>query len=180
MWLNSTDSYGYFSKFLHWIMAIIIIGLMAVGLYMTELDKDDSSRRGLYQLHKEFGLTIIFLGIIRIIWITISHPPSLPTGLKVWETKLAKSTKHLLYLLILLVPASGYIMSTLLGYPVDVFGLFEFPLLFDKNKETGEIFRTVHMIIAYCMIGVLALHIAGAVKHRLFDHANNDVLKRML
>ena len=82
--------------------------------------------------------------------------------------------------MILIVPASGYTMSTLLGYPVDVFGLFEFPMLFDKNKELGEIFRSTHWILAYFMIGIVTLHITGAMKHRLFDGDENDVLKRML
>ena len=180
MWKNSSDSYGNISKVLHWAMAIIIIGLMVVGLYMTGLDREDPSRRDLYHLHKAFGLMVIFLAIIRIGWIFISHPPQLPAGLKVWETKLAKSAKHLLYLLILVVPASGYVMSTLLGYPVDVFGLFEFPMLLDKNKDMGELFRSVHWIIAYIMIAILALHIAGALKHRLIDGGEKDVLKRML
>ena len=180
MWSNSTNSYGTFTKFLHWIMAIIIISLMIVGLYMTGLDDEDPSRRDLYHLHKVFGLMIIFLSVLRIGWIFISRPPQLPTSLKAHEIKLAKSAKHLLYLLILIVPASGYTMSTLLGYPVDVFGLFEFPMLFDKNKELGEIFRSTHWILAYFMIGIVTLHITGAMKHRLFDGDENDVLKRML
>ena len=180
MWKNSSDSYGNVSKILHWAMAIIIIGLMIVGLYMTGLDREDPSRRELYHLHKAFGLMVILLAIIRIGWIFISRPPQLPAGLKVWEVKLAKSAKHFLYLLVLVVPASGYVMSTLLGYPVDVFGLFEFPMLFDKNKESGEIFRSVHWIIAYIMIGIVTLHITGALKHRLMDDAKKDVLKRML
>ena len=180
MWSNSTDSYGTLSKLIHWAMAIIIISLMIVGLYMTGLDDEDPSRRDLYHLHKVFGMTIIFLSLIRIGWIIASRPPQLPADLKAIEIRLAKSAKHILYLLILIVPASGYTMSTLLGYPVDVFGLFEFPMLFDKDKDTGEIFRSVHWIIAYIMIGVVVLHIAGALKHRLVDGKEKDVLKRML
>jgi len=180
VWKNNPVNYGHVSRLLHWLMAIIIIGLMIVGLYMTGLDREDPSRRELYHLHKAFGMTIILLGIIRIGWIFISHPPQLPVGLKAWETKLAKSAKHLLYLLIVFVPVSGYTMSTLLGYPVDIFGLFELPMLMEKNKEVGEIFRSIHWIIAYLMIGVVGLHAAGALKHRLFDGAEKDVLKRML
>ena len=63
MWSNSTDSYGTFTKLLHWTMAIIIISLMIVGLYMTGLDDEDPSRRDLYHLHKVFGLMIIFLSV---------------------------------------------------------------------------------------------------------------------
>jgi len=180
MLANSNQKYGPVSRLLHWSSAVIIFGLIGIGLYMTGLDREDPSRRELYDLHKAFGSLVLLLSLVRVVWILYAKLPALPEGLKTWERKLAISAKHLLYLLIFVLPITGYCMSTFFGYPVSFFGQFELPVLFAKNKETAELFKELHSVSAYLLISVLALHISGALKHRFFDGGDRDVLKRML
>ena len=78
-----------------------------------------------------------------------------------------------------LMPLSGYLMSNYFGYPVHLFGL-PLPMLVEKNIELGKFFAEVHKFIGFAFIAVLILHFAGVIKHRFFDKAENDVLKRMI
>jgi len=160
------EDYNQVAKILHWLMAVMIISLFAVGIYMHDLPKDDALRPTLYMLHKASGMLVLFLVVIRLLWRLTHKPPSLDrySGL----VKKAASISHFsLYVLMFAIPLSGFFMSTAGGHPVNFFGLFEFPLLFDKNKELGKIFSETHEILAFVLIGIVLLHVAGAIKHRL-------------
>jgi len=160
------DGYHTVSKVLHWLMAIMIVSLFAVGIYMHELPREDGLRPTLYMLHKAFGMTVLFLLFVRIVWRFTHKPPSLDrySGL---VKNVAKVSHFSLYLLMLAVPVAGYLLSAYHGYAVDYFGLFKLPLLVEKNKELADIASEVHEILAFTMMGILVFHIAGAIKHRL-------------
>lgn len=173
--------YQISSRILHWIMAAIIIFLLALGIYMADfLPKDAPNRMEFYNLHKSFGVLALILIIVRIINRAVFTPPSLPETINKLEQKLAYLAHILLYLLMVLVPLSGYLMSNSFGYPVNLFG-FKMPFLIEKNADLGKIFHETHEIAPYILIIVLLLHIAGVIKHRYFDkNKENDVLKRMV
>jgi cytochrome b561 len=180
MFKNSQESYGLMAKILHWGMAVLIFGLIGIGLYMAGLPDEDPNRGQLYALHKAFGSLLLILAILRIIWIFIDPPPPPPGALQPFEVRLSKIIKILLYILMLAVPFSGYAMSTFFGYPVSFFGLFDLPMLFAESKEMGKIAAGAHEILSYVLIGVIVLHILGALKHRLTGNREADVLSRML
>ena len=117
MLTNSADRYGLLSRLLHWVMVLLILAMIGVGAYMTDLDKQDPLRAQLYTLHKEIGVTILVLAVLRILWILASRPPVLPAALQRWEVILAKSTIGLLYLLMLATPIAGYLMTNTGGSP---------------------------------------------------------------
>jgi len=178
---NNAYEYGTISKALHWIMAVMIIALIGVGLYMTGLDKEDTARRALFNQHKAVGATVLLLAIIRIVWIRISPAPALPAVFAQKEQRVVKGIQSLLYLLLILMPVSGYVMSTAAGYPVNLFGLFELPLLFGKSKELAEMAEMAHHFMGLATIALIVLHLAGAAKHRIKDRdGERDILKRML
>lgn len=178
---NSSDSYGSLSKVLHWAMAVMIIGLVVVGFYMTGLEREDPNRINIYNLHKAVGALTLLLLIIRVVWLRASPAPALPGVFSKNERFVTQSVQSLLYLLMALVPVSGYVLSTAAGYPVNFFGLFELPLLFEKNKALADFARTAHDVLGYGILAFVLLHAAGAIKHRLLDSGGEaDVLKRML
>ena len=160
------DGYNTVSKILHWIMALMIISLLAVGIYMHDLPREDALRPTLYMLHKAFGMTVMFLLLVRVLWRVTHKPPSLDRYSGV--VKKAASVSHVsLYVVMFAVPAAGYLLSAYHGYAVDYFGLFKLPLIVGENKEFADIAGDAHEILAFVMIGILVLHIAGAIKHRL-------------
>ena len=96
---------------------------------------------------------------------------------KQWEALAAKITHYLLYALMLVVPATGYIVSTSAGAGVSVFGLFEVPAVLPKSVPLRDAAISVHYYFAYAGVGLIALHVAGALKHHFIDR--DDTLRRM-
>jgi cytochrome b561 len=178
---NSADHYGLVSRFLHWVMAVLILAMIGIGAYMTDLAKEEPLRAQLYSMHKAVGVTLLGLAMIRILWVLVSRPPVMPAALQRWEVVLAKSTVGLLYLLMLATPIAGYLMTNTGGKPISYFGLFELPALMGENHDLHEALEEVHEILAFTILALVTLHFAGALKHRFFDKdPNADVLKRML
>jgi len=88
----------------HWLTAALIIGLLAMGKYMTTLPDTESLRFDLTQWHKSFGLTVLMLSVFRVVWRLTHKPPTLPPTMASWE-KFASGATHLLfYVLILFLP----------------------------------------------------------------------------
>lgn len=178
---NTAEEYGSYTKALHWLMAALIITMVIIGLYMSDLGKEDPIRRQLYDLHKSLGVLAMLLIIVRLTWLRISPPPALPAVFTENETRLVKLVKVALYLLMIIIPVSGYLMSVADGHPVSLFGLFDLPSILGKNKEAHELFENMHSFMADVIIGAVLLHVAGAIKHRIQDkNGDSDILNRML
>ncbi len=196
--MSNTTSYTKTAVFLHWLIAIFIFGMFALGWYMSELPKEApkqmaydlfdwgvytwqlseevSPRTFYFNLHKSLGVTIFALILFRILWRVTHKPPALLASYKAWERKLAAGAHHLLYLLMVALPLSGIIMATYSKYGIKWFGA-EFIKGLD-NTPMRELFKEVHEIIGVIILLVLILHIVGALKHKFIDKDNT--LKRML
>jgi len=161
-------------------MAAIIIGLLGLGIYMTEfLSHDAENRFQIYDLHKSFGVVILLLIFVRIINRFLKPAPALPQSLPQIEKFASHAVHILLYILMLAVPLSGYLMSNSYGFPVHLFSI-TMPNLIAANPEFGKIFAQAHEFLSYSLLAAVGLHFLGALKHRFFDKPENDVLKRML
>ncbi|WP_047540286.1 cytochrome b [Methylotenera versatilis] len=194
---NNASRYTKTAVILHWLIAIAILGMFALGWYMTDLPKEGpkqmaydlfdwgiytwqlneeaSPRTFYFNLHKSIGITLFGLIIIRILWRITHKPPALLATYKAWERKLATGTHHLLYLLMIAMPLSGLITAVSSKYGVKWFGLPFIKGLDDAGLR--DIFKEAHEIIAIIILVALFLHIAGALKHKLID--KDDTLKRM-
>ena len=166
-------------RLMHWLMAICILGMIGSGWYMAGLDGEAPNKYDLYPWHKSFGVLLLGLIFLRIIIRLGSKIPALPSGLPSHEKLLANLAHVCLYILMLLVPLSGFIMSDIGGHDIYFFGI-PLPDLLETNKDMGGWFHSVHVFIPYVLLGVVALHILGALKHRFMDTPENDVLKKML
>lgn len=177
---NSENSYGLVSRGLHSLMLIMIIGMIGVGVYMTGLDKTDEMRRTLYGMHKATGVLVLLLAVARVVWLKISPAPKLPIGLNNWEKILTTIVKSLMYLLMLAIPVTGYLMSVAKGYAVSFYGLFDLPMLISKNEGLGDLMNAIHGPLAMLLVFLVLLHVAGSLKHRFLDTGPDlDVMKRM-
>jgi cytochrome b561 len=196
--MSNTTRYTKTAVFLHWLIAICIFGMFALGWYMSELPKEapkqmaydlfdwgiytwqlseEASPRTFYfNLHKSLGVTIFALILIRILWRVTHKPPALLASYKAWERKLATGAHHLLYVLMVALPLSGIIMATYSKYGIKWFGA-DFIKGLD-NTPMRELFKEAHEIIGAIILLVLVLHIVGALKHKFID--KDDTLKRML
>lgn len=167
-------------RVMHWVMALIIISLLALGFYMTSfLDKASPNRMMIYDLHKSFGALVLLLIVFRVFFRLSNPVPALPKSMSQLIQKLAHSAHYMLYFLMIFMPLSGYLMSNSFGYPVHLFGL-PLPMLAEKNMEMAKFFAASHEFLGFAFVGVLTLHIAGVIKHRFFDKPEHNILPRML
>ncbi len=173
------EKYHISSRILHALMAVFVIAALAIGIYMTEfLPKEAANRFEIYDLHKSIGVSVLLLVLVRFINRLYRKPPALPVTLPAYEKFLAHFIHYFLYFLMLAVPLSGYLMSNSYGFPVHLFSI-NMPNLIVANPQIGRFFSQAHEILAYSLLAAVALHVAGALKHSLFDKPENNVLKRM-
>lgn len=171
------QKYPLAMRWLHWIVALCVIGMLAVGLYMTGLPREDALRTPLYLLHKSFGVTLFALVMLRIMVRWRSQVPPLPERFSRWEKVAANLGHKWLYALLLLMPLTGYAMSDSVGFGVQWFGV-PLPHLFPVSRANAEFFEELHEVLAYLLMATIAGHVAAVVKHWWVDKEN--LLKRML
>lgn len=176
MGTNVKNEWGKVSIWFHWIMAFLIIGMLGVGVYMTGLPPSDTKWM-LYGLHKTFGVILLILVLIRLIW-RLSHSiPDLPP-LSPLHYFMAKVSPWVLYFLMLIMPLSGYVMSVAGGHPIAIFNWVTLPDLIGPNKPLAALANQTHGIAGNIFIVVLFFHFSAALYHHWI--LKNDILKRML
>ncbi|PKO87158.1 MAG: cytochrome b [Betaproteobacteria bacterium HGW-Betaproteobacteria-12] len=161
----------------HWLMAILIFGLLALGTYMQDLPLSPDKLK-LYSWHKWAGVTVFLLLLFRLTWRAGHPPPPLPDSMPK-PLQLAAHAGHLaLYGLMLVIPISGWLMSSAKGFQTVWFGVLPIPDLLEKNKEVGDLLQTVHMSLNLLFAAVIVGHVGAALKHHFID--KDDILTRML
>ncbi len=165
------------AKSLHWLMALIIIGMIPLGMYMHELPLSPEKLQ-LYSWHKWTGVTIFVLLLARVSWRLTHQPPPLPWHMSKTQRRASQAGHVLLYLLMLAIPLSGWLMSSAKGYQTVWFGVLPIPDLLGKDKELGETLAEVHELLSWILVTVLIVHVAAALKHHFINR--DDVLTRML
>ena len=162
---------------LHWLMALLMIGLFGVGLYMTGL-KLSPQKLQIYAWHKWAGVTVFVLALARLAWRIGHRPPPDPAGMPRWQVVAAHGVHHLLYVLMLAIPLSGWLMSSAKGFQTVWFGVLPLPDLLQKDKALGDLLQTVHQSLNYTLAGLVLAHAGAALKHHFVDR--DGVLARML
>jgi cytochrome b561 len=174
---NTEISWGWMAKLFHWLMFFVIVGAY-VAVNMHELfEKGTAERDWWMMLHKSFGLTVFVLVWLRLGWRMGQPVPENFAGPLM--SKLASIGHGLLYLLMIVVPASALLMSQLAGRPVSWFGVFELRVWLDVNKELAGQLKDLHAeVLAPALLVLIIAHLLGALWHHFFD--KDDILKRML
>jgi len=177
---NTDSSYGNMSKALHWGMFLILVGIIAVGYYMSDLPSDTPEQMGykfgLYDLHKSFGILILFLVALRLIWRMINPVPKMPDSMSKIESLSAHAMHILLYVVMFAQPLFGWLMSSFGDHSVKFFGI-PLPALVGKDKAMGDFFSDAHEITAILLIIFFVIHVAAALFHHFVR--KDDVLLRM-
>ena len=174
---NTTRSWGALSKALHWLIVLLIINQWVIAARADSLPLGAAKLSAL-SWHKSFGMTILALAIIRLVWRWMNPVPTLQGMAKSWERALAHLSHVLLYGLIFAMPLTGWLMSSARNFPVSWFGVFQFPDLVAPDKALYQRMNDLHHTLFAALVVVALLHIAGALKHHFID--KNEVLKRML
>lgn len=171
------DRYTPTAIALHWLMVWLLLAIFCVGVYMHELPLSPWKLK-IYSWHKWAGVTALLLVFARLAWRTAHRPPALPSAMPP-VMKLASHAGHaLLYLLMIAIPVSGWLMSSAKGFQTVYFGVLPIPDLLEKNKELGDLLAEVHKLLNFALAAVVVGHAGAAVKHHVID--KDDVMIRML
>jgi len=167
---NSTAEtwrYGLPAIWLHWIIAVLIVGLIALGWYMMSVEHQPGTR-WLFDLHKSLGITVFSLIVLRILW-RASHPPEgLPDSVPAWQAKASTLIHWALYACMIVMPVTGYLGAAHQKTPPTFFGL-PLPMWVTPNHALAERFFTIHAVVAWALVVLIALHVAAGLKHLLID-----------
>ena len=171
------NSYNAIAKLFHWGMGLVFVGLIALGLLMTDMPLSPQKLQ-YYSWHKWAGVSVFMLVWLRLVWRLLNRPPAYPDSMSSGLQRVAHLGHAALYGLMIVIPLSGWLMSSAKGVPTVWFGVLPLPDLLERNKELGHLLQEVHESLNYLLMLLLAGHVAAALKHHWIDR--DDILKRML
>jgi cytochrome b561 len=169
--------YGAAAQLFHWLIA----GLIVVQVVLANLQEDlpqGARKLAILARHKSFGMTIFMLAILRLLWRLGHAPPPLPAGMTRFEQTAARATHYAFYVLLFVMPLTGWMMSSAKNYSVSWFGLFTWPNLVAPSEPAFKLLRATHDALAGVLLTLAVLHILAALKHHFWN--KDDVLVRML
>ena len=172
--------YGLMAIVLHWVLAVFILSVFAVGVYMADLPFSLAKLK-LVNWHKWAGVTILALSVWRLVWRLTHRPPALPMRIQRAPPPLQRGgfhgTHHLMYLLFFAVPLLGWAYSSAKGYPIVWFGVLPLPDWVPVSESLATVLKPLHALAAYGLIGLVVLHVAAALKHQFIDR--DGLIERM-
>jgi cytochrome b561 len=168
-------TYRPLAVLLHWLLALMMISLFAVGLWMSDLPLSPLKLK-IYSYHKWAGITVFGLVALRLSY-RLFNPPPAPPHMPAWQLLVSKITHGVLYGLMFLIPLSGWLYSSAAGYTTVYFGVWALPDLVEKSESLKEILHETHEILNFTMIALVGLHAAAALKHQFID--KDGLLRRM-
>ena len=174
--MTATANYTSTAKAIHWLMAVLLIGLLALGFYMHDLPLSPEKLK-LYAWHKWAGVSAFLLVLVRLAWRIGHPPPALPASMSRPMQLAAHAGHGLLYVLMIAIPLTGWLMSSAKGFQTVWFGVLPIPDLLGKDKETGELLALVHKSLNLLFVAVILGHVGAALKHHFID--KDGLLDRM-
>lgn len=177
---TTVTPYHPLARTLHWVLALLIVGNFALGIYMADLPFSPA-RLQYYSWHKWAGVLVLAFSVVRLLTRLLKTPPPLPPAIEAampgWQ-KLAHHATHIaLYVLFFAVPLSGWAFSSAAGFPVVLFGMLPLPDFVPVSEGLADVLKEAHEIAALSMAGLVLLHVAGALKHHFIDR--DGLMQRM-
>lgn len=177
---NEPDRWGLVARTLHWTVAALVVTMLVLG-WASELEEERDRSLMLIRTHFQFGVVLFGLMILRLTWRLARPVPAPPSAEPPWRTRAAGAVHAVLYLLLLTMPVSGYIIWIHMNAPMDVFGVLTLPRLFtppveDETLRAGAWY--VHYFSGWILVSLVGLHLSSALWHRFV--ARDGVLRRML
>ncbi|WP_437610681.1 cytochrome b [Erwinia sp. V71] len=175
---NTSTRFGSVSIILHWLVALAVYGMFALGLWMVTLGYYDNWYHQAPELHKSIGMVLFAVMIIRLVWRFISPPPKPLSSYSPLVRISAVAAHLLLYALLFAILITGYLISTADGAAINVFGLVSVPATLAGSGEQADLAGDIHLYLAWSVVIISVLHGLAALKHHFVDR--DITLKRML
>lgn len=174
---DTTAAFGSLTRCLHWVITVLILGMLGLGWYMSRLPDASPLHHELVGLHKSTGVVVLALVVVLVVWRLFNPRPS-NADLPVWQRILSRITHFGLYAVILVQPISGIIMTVASGHNVSVYGWFSLPQFLSKDKALAGPVHTLHVWLPWAIATLIGLHMLAALYHHFVRR--DGVLRRML
>jgi cytochrome b561 len=174
---RSAEAYGGTTIALHWLTAVLIVSNLLLGLSMVPLPITPEKLHW-YLWHKWIGITVFLLTCVRLGWRWLINPAPPPVAMPDWQRRASVVSHVLLYLLLLLIPVSGWVYSSSTGVQVVYLGLVPLPDLVPNDKALAHVLRQVHVGLNFTLFLLVCVHSGAALKHHFVDR--DAALTRML
>ena len=174
---NEDDSWGAPAKLFHWVMAALIFAQIALGLVAAGWHVSPT-KLNLFVWHKSTGMLILALLALRLLWRLSNPAPALPTDMAAWERMGAHLSHFLLYMLMVALPLTGWVISSASNVPFRIFWTIPLPAITAPDKATADLFTSLHGWLVALLSLVLLAHIGAALRHHYVK--KDTVLARML
>lgn len=165
------------ARLFHWIMALLILLTIPAGLIMVQEGLDRGLQNALFIYHKNVGVLLFFLVILRLIWRLRVPAPPLPAHVPTWQVRAAGVSHFLLYALLFVLPIAGYIRVKAGGFPIEALDALGVPSLVPRSDAVAEVAKTVHYFAGLTIAAVVTIHIGAAALHGLIRR--DGVVSRM-
>jgi cytochrome b561 len=174
---NTPTVWSPVAKLFHWSTALLIGAMFVLG-WLAVTYPMSPTKIELFNLHKSLGLFILAWTLLRLGWRITHEAPPLPVDIRRAERRAARLAHAALYVLIIAMPFSGWVINSAADFPLKWFGLFRIPQIVGPNEGLQDIAELVHFTLSWTILAVLALHIVAALRHHFV--MKNEVLLRML
>lgn len=177
MWKNTALSYGRISKLLHWVSALTIFTLFGLGFWMVDLTYYSQWYKTAPHWHRSLGILLFLATLFRLFWRGFNQAPAAIASHSNFVKRAATAAHIVIYVLLLTLMSTGYLISTADARPIAVFSWFEVPALGSFVTNQADLAGLIHQYLAYALIALALLHCVAAIKHHVID--KDDTLKRM-
>lgn len=174
----SVTRYGLMARGFHWTLALLIIALIVLGSYAVRLGYYDRWYYTSLEWHKVLGMAALVIGVLNVCRAIGSRAPAPVASMAAWERQATRAMHGVLFLMMIAVPATGYVISTSAGDGIAIFGWFEVPAVLPGSEALRDLAVELHYYLAYVTAVLVLLHIAAALKHHFIDR--DDTLRRMI
>jgi cytochrome b561 len=174
---NGDASWGTVAKFLHWLVAALIFTQFALG-WLAASWRLSPTKLDLFAWHKSTGMLILALVLVRLLWRLAIPTPALPADMPAWERAAARASHALLYLMMVGMPLTGWVVSSASGVPFRVFRRIPLPPIVSPDPHLADLAALAHFSLWVVFVALLLLHIGAALRHHYIKR--NNVLIRML
>ncbi|MBL6735353.1 MAG: cytochrome b [Shewanellaceae bacterium] len=178
MFKNTNASYGIVSIWNHWLGGILFIIILLMGLYMNLLPRSPL-KEALQYWHQSLSFFVVLMFLSRFIWKFLSPTPNIIRSFGIWEMYLAKIVHMILFWSLLLMPLSGLVMLQATGESMVLFNAYVIPEIVPISSAWVSVATLFHQYFSYTLVGIIGLHVLGALKHHFIDRDNtfNRILR---
>lgn len=164
---DQSSKYSVPARLIHWVMALLVLGMIPVGFFMIREGLDRSLQNFLFISHKNIGVLLLLLIFVRLLYRWRNPPELAPVPLPKAQERAARAAHFGLYAMLLIMPLAGYVRVRAGGFPIETLDAMGIPSLVPRSDALAEVAKAVHFYGAYAIAGLVLAHIGAAAYHGL-------------